>query len=66
MTKKSIRITTWVEQLKGIVTTIDDEQNIRGIVVMKGLDQGEENMMRSNNCKRFKPKKEDEQEHDEE
>jgi hypothetical protein len=32
---------------------------------MKGLDQGEENMMRSNNCKRFKPRREDEQEHDE-
>lgn len=66
MNKKSIRIATWVEQLKEIVIIIDDEQNIRGIVVMKGLDQGEENMMKSNNCKRFKPRKEDEQERDEE
>jgi len=65
MNKKSIRIATWVEQLKEIVIIIDDEQNIRGIVVMNGLDQGEENMMKSNNCKRFKPRKEDEQEHDE-
>jgi hypothetical protein len=42
MNKKSRRITTWVEQLRGTITTINDEQKIRRIVVMKGLDQGED------------------------